>query len=458
MNPKPANFHNAQRMGTLTPYKVFNTTTFGISGTLMPAFSQLSDAERWSLAFFIFTLRQPACTKPPPNASLAQLATLTDGALAQAFSADDVACLRRSMPVVDAHSSLNLAIVGVREALELSKAGHHAQARERIVDAYLSGVEPVEPLLRARDARMVFELESAFTAARLTAQSGGDLEPDVQVLLTVLQKASAQRASGDFWSVFMTALLILLREGFEAAIVVGALLAVLKKMGATEQSRVVHLGWVSALVVSAVVYYFGQKALAGANREWMETLVSLFAVGMLLYAALWLNARANMSKYMGQLHQKMKLAVGSGNLLGLFLISFTSVGRETLETALFIEGLAGDSPQGAAWGAIAGLGVLTGFLIFVRTVGFVLPMKTLFKASTVLLVATAVMLIGKGFHGLQELGVLPLAPTHFITIEALGIFSDWVSLVPQLILAALPLGWWVAKRPKPRALQSQPSR
>ena len=450
MNPKPANFHNAERMSTITPYKVFNTTTFGISGTLMPAFPQLSDSQRWSLAFYIFTLRHPVCVAgaQPGTATLSQLATSTDQELTKAFGPERLACLRGVMPVIDEHSSLNVAIAGVRHAIELSAQGQHDQARQAIVDAYLNGVEPVEPLLRSRDATIVSEIERSVAAARLVAQRGGDLQPQGQVLLSVLERASNQRTAGDFWSVFITALLIILREGFEAAVVVGALLAVLKKMGATEQSRVVHLGWILALVFGGIAYVFGQQLLAGANREWMETVVSLLAVGMLVYAALWLNARANMSKFMGELREKMKDAVGSGNLLGLFLISFTSVGRETVETALFLEGLAGDSPAGAGWGALAGLVVLLGFLLFVRRVGFVLPMKTLFKASTVLLVATAVILIGRGFHGLQELGVLPLAPARFITIEALGLFADWVSLVPQLLLTAAPLIWWLGKRPK----------
>lgn len=448
MTPKPANFHDAQRMQVLTPYKVFNTTTFGISGTPMPAFSALSDGDRWNLAFFVFSLRQPPCAEPraTSRARLDELATMNDEALGQLHGAAHVACLRRVMPTVTEQSSLGLAIAGVHQAVAFSKANRHDDARKAIVDAYLTGVEPVEPTLRARDAALVGELERAFTAARLTAQRGGDLEADSKVLLAALQKAAAPSSVGDFWSVFITALLIILREGFEAAVVVGALLAVLKKMGAVEQSRVVHYGWASALISSAVAYVFGQKLLAGANREWMETLVSLFAVGMLLYAALWLNARANVSKFMGELREKMKGAVGSGNLAGLFLISFTSVGRETLETALFLEGLAGDSPRGAAWGAIAGLGVLSLFLVLVRKVGFVLPMKTLFKASTVLLIATAVMLIGKGFHGLQELGVLPIAPVSFVTVSALGIFADGVSLAPQVVLALAPLGWWLLRR------------
>lgn len=463
MNPKPANFHDDELMSTLTPYKVFNTTTFGIKGTPMQAFSNLSDAERWNVSFFIFTLRQNECAptstfKNP--ATLQQLATLTDAELlaATAMPAQALPCLRRVTPKIDEHSSLGAAMTGVRQAQTLSQQGRHDQARQALVDAYLAGVEPIEPTLRARDAALVAEIETAFTRARITAQNHGDLTQDTNSLLAVLEHAASKKSSGGFWSVFVTALFILLREGFEVAVVVGALLAVLKKMGATAQARVVHLGWVSALIFSVVVYWFGQHLLAGANREWMETIVSLAAVFMLLYAALWLNARVNMSKFMTEMREKMKGALGSGNMFGLFLIAFTSVGRETLETALFIEGLAGDSPAGAAWGAAAGLAVLAVFLVIVRRVGFVLPMKTLFKASTVLLIATAVMLIGKGLHGLQELGVLPLAPAPFFTVETLGIYPDWVSLLPQLVLALAPVGWWALRRQRPRSLASATTR
>ncbi len=463
MSPKPANFHDAELMSTLTPYKVFNTTTFGIKGTLMQPFSSLSDAERWNVSFFIFTLRQKECAQASTfknPATLQQLATLTDGELlsATALGSETLPCLRRVSPKADLRSSLTAAMSGVQHAQALSVQGQHDQARQAIVDAYLTGVEPIEPILRARDPALVAQLEAAFAKARISAQNHEDLAEDAGSLVAVLQRAANQKGARDFWSVFITALFILLREGFEVVVVVGALLAVLKKMGATSQARVVHFGWVSALIFSVIVYAFGQHLLAGANREWMETVVSLAAVFMLLYAALWLNARANMSKFMTEMREKMKGAIGSGNMFGLFLISFTSVGRETLETALFIEGLAGDSPKGAAWGAAAGIAVLAAFLAFIRRAGFALPMKTLFKASTVLLVATAVIMTGKGIHGLQELGVLPLASAPFFTAGALGIYADSVSLLPQLVLAVAPLAWWALHKRRPRVLESAPTR
>lgn len=440
LTPPPANFLDEERMAGLTPYKVFNTTTFGIPGTGMPGFPQLSDDERWAQAFHIFTLRQPPCTKAPPAASVAELATSTDAQLAAKYGADAVACLRRVLPKDD-DSTLAIARAGLDDALRLSSQGDWTGARQAVVDAYLNGLEPMEPTLRARDAKLVERLEAGFTQTRLAAQAGRPFEAEARALQALLAEAEGTKGTSSFWSVFVAALFILLREGFEAVVVVGALLAVLKKMNATSQARVVHLGWVSALVAGAVAFVFGQAFFAGANREWLEAIVALVAVGLLLYAALWLNARANMSRFMTELRGQVTEAIGTGSTLGLFTISFTSVGRESIETALFLQGLAGDSREGVAWGAAAGLLALVLLIVVVRTVGFRLPMKTLFSASTVLLIATAVMLLGKGLHGLQEVGVLPLAPIPFIKLDVLGIHPDALTLVPQVLLALAPFAW-----------------
>jgi high-affinity iron transporter len=441
LTPAPASFHDAERMGGLSPFRVFNTLAVGVSGTAMAAFPQLSEAERWAVSFYVFTLRQPPCEGPPPVATLQGLSTSSDLLLAATHGAGQVACLRRRLPKVDA---LSLAVSGVAEARALGAQGRFDEARQALVDAYLLGVEPVEPQLKARDAALVAELETGFTQARLEAQAHHALGPSLDALSVTLRRAEHPRAVGGFWSVFFASLFILLREGFEATIVVGALLAVLKKLGATASARVVHLGWVSALVFGAGAFVFAQAAFAGAQREWVEAVTGLVAVALLLYAALWLNRRATVSRQMGRLRGQMTDALGQGSAWGLFTISFTSVGRETVETALFLQGLALDSREGVWWGAAGGLLALVGVVLLVRTVGFVLPMKTLFTASTWLLVGTAVMLAGSAAHGLQELGVLALRPVPFIELGFLGIFPDATSLLAQLAVALVPalFFWW----------------
>jgi high-affinity iron transporter len=448
MEPQPANFHDADIMAGLTPYKAFNTTSFGVPGTAMPGFPTLSEDERWSLAFFVFTLRQPQCEGTAPSVSLERLATATDPELASEHGEKSLACLRRKLPDADEERMLLTARTHVEEALSKGAAGDNQGARNALLEAYLNGLEPAEVKLRARDPKLVIKLEEKFLQARLAAESGSPkLQDEGRELLTLLDQA--RRSSGtaaDMLSVLWLTFLILLREGFEATVIVAALLAALRKMQAMQHVKVVHAGWVSALVVGALAFLFGRSLLAGANREVLEGVAALVAVAMLVYAALWLNARSNMSRFMGELRQKMQGALGSGSTLGLFVIAFSAVLRESFETAVFLQGLALDSPTGVAWGTAAGAVALTALVLFVNRMGYKLPMKTLFNASTVVLVATAVMLLGKGLHAFQEVGYLPLAPIPLFTVEFLGIYPDAISFVPQLLLALAPLAFTAIRR------------
>ncbi len=448
MEPQPANFHDPETMAGLMPYKAFNTVSFGVPGTAMPGFPTLSEEERWSLAFYVFTLRQPPCEGTPPSVSLERLATSTDPDLSAEHGEKNLACLRRKLPDADEERALLLARTHVEEALRKGASGDMMGARNALLEGYLNGLEPVEPKLRARNPELVNRLEQSFLDARLAAErSSPHLQDEGRELLTLLDQA--RRGSGSavgLLSVLWLTFLILLREGFEATIIVAALLAALRKMEATRHARVVHAGWLSALAVGALAFLFGRHLLAGANRELLEGVAALAAVAMLLYAALWLNARTNMSRFMGELRQKMQGALGSGSTLGLFAIAFTAVLRESFETAVFLQGLALDSPAGVAWGCAAGAVALLVMVLFVNRVGYKLPMKTLFQASTVVLVVTAVILLGKGLHALQEVALLPLAPIPFVTVELLGVYPDVFSLGPQLLLALGPLAFTFVRR------------
>ncbi len=450
LQPPPADFHAERVMGGLTPYQAFNTLSYGVTGTAMVAFPQLSEDQRWALSFFVFTHRQPNCDHAPPRASLETLATSTDAQLAAKYGEREVACLRRALPREDAQSSIAMAREKVAEAARLARQGDQAGARHGLTDAYLSGVEPVEPGLKLYDPQLLAKIENGFSRTREAVGTPG-FDPEVRSLDALLAAAGQPHTAADFWSVLVAALLILLREGFEAMVVVGALLAVLKKLAkegrpeAVRGLRAVHLGWILALLLGALGFVLGHEALAAANREWMETVVSFVAVGLLLYAVLWLNRRSNVSRLMGELRGKMQSAFSSGSLLGLFTISFTAVGRESFEAAVFLQGLAVDSLAGTVWGACLGLLAMLLFVLLVRRVGFVLPMKTLFNASTVLLVATALMLLGKGMHGLEELGVLSQRPLPFFSLEPLGIFADRWTLLPQVVLLAAALWLWRAQ-------------
>lgn len=448
LDPPPASFHDPEVMASMTPYKAFNVMTFGVSGTPMPAYVTLTEDERWALAFYVFTLRQPPCDQNPPRVSLEALATSTDAALAQQHGEKAVACLRQHFPQPDEEKSLLLAREGVEKALALAAQGHAREATSTLLSAYLNGVEPVEGLLGARDPKIVQQIEQGFIQTRVDVErQDPKAQESGKALLSLIDRARrATSATSTFLSVFWLAALVVVREGFEATVVIAALLAVLKKMDAKDSVRTVHVAWISALGVGGIFFAVAHQLLSGANRELLEGVTALAAVAMLLYAALWLNAKANIRKFMGELREKMQSALGSGSRLGLFTIAFTAVFRESFECVLFLQGLSVDSPSGAAWGALLGAVAMVGLVLFVKTVGFRLPMKALFTTSTVLLFLTAVVLLGQGVHSLQEVGALPLAQLPGPQVEALGLFPDLYSLVPQLLLLLSPLPYWWWKR------------
>jgi high-affinity iron transporter len=446
LEPQPADLRSPARMDAYTPYRAFNVLALGVEGTAMPSFPTFSEDERWALSFYLLTLRQPACTHQPPRASLEFLANATDAELAQAYGPAEVPCLRRVPPHADEDQALAATLGGINRARRLGASGDFPGARQELLDTYLQAFEPVEPVLRARHPALVQRFEDGMVRARVYAeQRDVRFQSELQSLRSLLEDAAQSRRSiPETATIFWLALLVVVREGFEVVIVIAALLAVLKKMGQLEKARLVHAGWASALLAGALCFVFGRQLLAGVNREVMEGVAGLLASAMLAYAALWLNAKSNLRRYMGELRGRMQGALGKSSGFGLFAISFTALFRESFETAVFLEGLSIDSPRGVLFGAGAGLLVMAALVLLIRRVGYFLPMKPLFTVSTWVLYGTAVVLFGQGLHAFQETGFLPLVPVRGPRLDVLGLFPDALTLVPQLamLLAPLALWWW----------------
>ncbi len=445
LTPRPANFHSEAVMARLTPFKAFNVVRFGVKGTAMVPFDALDDQKRWALAFYLFSLRQPPCDHAPARLPLDVLANASDDELAQTAGAAQVACLRRRVPELDAPALVASARARVQEALRLSQ-GDPSSAEKAILDAYLSDIEPIEPWLRARDAEAVTQLEASFTTTRAALQQrDARAQSDIGELIALLDRAAGAQRTSTKVSVFWFSLLVIVREGFEATVIIAALLAVLKKRKEASRTRFVHLGWVCALAVGALVFAVGRSVLAGAMNERLEGCLALVAVAMLLHAAFWINARGTTRRSMGALRDRTRGALGRG-ALALFGISFLTMFRESFETAVFLEALSIDAPSAVVWGALVGGLLLFGFVFAMGRLGLRLPMQTLFEISTVVLLATAVVLLGQGIHSLEEVGLLPSRPMPFLRIAFLGIYPDRIGLLAQLALASVPLAWRALSR------------
>lgn len=175
MTPPAANLLSVERGTSLTPYRVFNATSFGIEGTAMPAFS-LAEADRWAVAFYALGLRARPCDHPPSVAvSVQMLAHASDAALAAIVGSEEVGCARTHLPTSDSATPAE----GLRHAQRLYAMGRRDAARSALVNTW----SQLEPTLDYTDAATRARLEEAYRHAR----RGEHFEAAIHELLNQLE-------------------------------------------------------------------------------------------------------------------------------------------------------------------------------------------------------------------------------------------------------------------------------
>ncbi len=205
------------------------------------------------------------------------------------------------------------------------------------------------------------------------------------------------------------ATLISLREGLEAALIVGIVLGYLRKINYPQGRGYVWLGVLGAvaasLVVAAVIQAVGFE-LEGRAEAIFEGATMFLAVGVLTWMIFWMRYQARLIKT--SLEQDVHAAVQSGRNQGLAAVSFVAVFREGVETALFLSAAAFASDRGGTLpGAVLGLGIaiLIGYVLYASTAR--LNIRLFFNLTSILLLLFAAGLLAHGVAEFQEAGVIP---------------------------------------------------
>ncbi|MFJ6215990.1 iron uptake transporter permease EfeU [Streptomyces sp. NPDC092296] len=203
--------------------------------------------------------------------------------------------------------------------------------------------------------------------------------------------------------------LIGLREGLEASLVVCILIAYLVKTGRRDRLTPVWLGVAAAVVLSmafGAALQFGSSALTFKAQEALGGSLSVIAVGLVTWMVFWMRRTARHLK--AELHGKLDAALAMGTL-ALVVTAFLAVGREGLETALFIWTAVQATGDGAQplIGAVLGLltAVVLGWLFYRGAVR--INLAKFFTWTGAMLVVVAAGVLAYGFHDLQEAGWLP---------------------------------------------------
>jgi len=456
LSPPPRDFHDPEVLAGLSPYRAFGAISFGVNGTAMAAFPTLSEEERWSMAFHVFrfaharraaagrlALRRAGVDAP----ALGEITLRSDAELRAALGRSGMA----AGAAADALSYLR--VLGYRESRDpldearqkaaLAVKEHAARrfdpASRIALEAYLS-FEGAEGRLRARDADLVAAAERAFMDLREAMRA------DVPASEVGLRAARVDRLLGEAQAVltrgaphgrlaFLASLVIFLREGVEAALLVGLLLGVLVRSGRRTMRRFVHLGWGGALLAGGVTFWAASRLIRAqsVNQEVLEGIVSLLAAGVLFYVSYWTLSQASSQRWLGYLRGQVEGESGRSAAL-LFGLAFLAVYREAVETVLFYQALLlerGADRLAILLGAGAGAALAALVVVLLRRVGSRLPVTAFFNASGALLCLLAVVFAGAGLHELRQGGWMRPRPLGLPSIEWLGLYADLVGLLVQ---------------------------
>jgi high-affinity iron transporter len=486
MNPKtppPANFTDGEFMTGLSPFKAYNTATFGIDKTAMASFSALSDEQRWQVAFYVMSLRfsqaQATLGEPliqgkkiaPELTSLPTLATFSDDQLLEKlksnFDHDDqrnnvLAYLRRGVLEKKPADPLLIARTLLGEASELYSKGEKEKAYQKAIEAYLDGFEMAEPALFAKDLSFGQSLEGRFTQFRNSIRQGisaEELEKQRLEIEAGLDRASQMIAQGDRFSsyyVFVNSALILLREGLEATLILAAIVAMLKVLGAASAIRYIHFGWILALLAGGLTWLAAQTVLtfSGQHRETMEGFISVFAAVALFYVGYWLHTRTETKRWQTFIQDKVQNVLSGKKILALVGISFFAVYREAFEVVLFYQALwlqNENNQQAIVGGFTAGVAALLAVTFAIFKLGLRIPLKYFFGATGTLLYVMAFIFAGTGIKELQAAGWVPSTPLRFPPqVPLVGIYPTVETLTAQgvMLCAFIATSLWLVRERK----------
>jgi high-affinity iron transporter len=475
LDPPPIDFHDAARARQRSLYGLYNTITLGVDGTGMASFAYLSDADRWALAFLVGGLaadqgtlaRAEAVSEGGSLPTLREAVTASPAELAEVDAdAEALAWWARHHP--DAlfrfqPDPIATALALVDQSTAAYAAGDRRRAQELAVAAYLDGFELAEAALGNVAPALVRSVEDTMMAFR-AAQRAGAPTPEVarraSTVSALLQRAGErlQRETLSPAVSFSGGFVILLREGLEAILILGAMVAFLSRTGRREALPWVAYGSGAALLLGVGTWAVATWLLAvsGATREVAEGVTALLAAAILFYVGFWMHSRVNAQQWQRFLQDKLRRALDARTLAGIALISFFAVYREVFETVLFYQALWVQAPAGGRGavlgGAAAAAGVLVGGGWAVVRLGVRLPLRQVFAASGAVMFLLAVVFAGKGTMALQEAGKLPVSPVAFPRLELLGVYPNLESLGVQVLLAVAAAGliWW-SQRPRSAA-------
>ena len=305
------------------------------------------------------------------------------------------------------------------------------------------------------------EVELAFAAPKAVAKKNGsqaDYDAEVEELRSMLRedahKLDGTSADGESTATggmgaaatFAACFSIIVREGLEAILVVGAIIAYLVKSGNQKSLKSVYAGAILGIVCSFVSAWLLNllKFANAAPQEIIEGVTALIAVCVLYYVSNWMLSKSETEAWNAYIQGQVDSSVETGSGLALAFTAWLAVFREGAEVILFYQPLLSGGNMGAVWGGFgAGCVVLVAVYIAVRYFSVRLPLKPFFRFTSIFMFLMSISFLGSGIKELIEGNVLTMTPISWIpsneVLEVLGIYPCWETVIPQLVLIAITI-------------------
>ena len=316
------------------------------------------------------------------------------------------------------------------------------------------------------------EVENQFSLCKSIAKNGGTTEEFNaaveglrEMIHTDANKLDGVEETEDSGALaatasFLAAFGIIVREGIEAMLVLGAIIAYLVKAGQKKSLRHVYLGAVlgvvCSFVVAAILYSMGMGN-GSEQQEIIEGVTALIAVVMLYWVSNWMLSKSETEAWNNYIKKQVAGAAVTGSVFALAFTAWLAVFREGAEVVLFLYPLVTSTDPMVIWGGIlAGFVVLAIIFIVMRVFSVKLPLKPFFMVMSAIMFVMAISFLGSGITELIEGNVItgtyiPWIPTGNEVLTVLGI-NPWVeTVVPQVLLLVVTIVIYIVHFRKEKA-------
>ena len=270
------------------------------------------------------------------------------------------------------------------------------------------------------------------------------------------ETTSESSSRGGRLAVFAGAFEIILREGLEAILIVGAIIAYLIKTGNKQGIRPVYIGAVLAIICSFALagilsYLKSINPETTMTQEIIEGIAALTAVVVLFYVSNWMVSKSESAAWSKYIEGKVAGSAEKGNMIALGFTAWLAVFREGAEVILFYQPMLSEGHPDMVWlGFGVGCLVLVVVFLLIRFLSIKLPLKPFFLATSILMSVMSVCFMGSGIKELMEGGVfdeymswMTLTPAWLAWIpyndvlDVFGIYPLLGTILFQLILTII---------------------